>query len=114
MVKFGTTTLPLVLEVEELQKVGYLEKFIPGASIAKRIVRGKYGGDYLIRGLIEGSQQTVIDQIAALKALADGTARALDFCDGSSPVTCLMLDPHFRQSGKPKQALWDVRFVQSA
>jgi hypothetical protein len=114
MVKFGTTTLPLVLEVEELQKKVFLEKMIPGASIAKRLVRGSYGGDYLIRGLIEGSQQTVIDQIAALKALADGTARALDFCDGSSAVTCLMLDPHFRQSGKPKQALWDVRFVQTA
>jgi hypothetical protein len=111
MVKFGTTTLPLVLEVEELQKVGFAEKFIPGASIAKRIVRGAYGGDYLIRGLITSD---FINQKAALRALADGAPRALDFEDGSPTVPCLMLDPRFHDTEKRNQVSYEVRFVQSA
>ncbi|MCJ7505899.1 hypothetical protein MUP05_05455 [Candidatus Bathyarchaeota archaeon] len=111
MVKFGTTTLPLVLEVEELQKLGYTEKFVSGASIAKRIVRGKYGGDYLIRGLITSD---FVNQKAALRALADGNARAVDFEDGSPAVPCLMLDPRFHDTEKRNQVSYEARFVQSA
>ena len=111
MVKFGTTTLPLILEVEELQKLGYTEKFVPGASIAKRIVRGKYGGDYLIRGLITSD---FVNQKAALRALADGNARAVDFEDGSPAVPCLMLDPRFHDTEKRNQVSYEARFVQSA
>jgi len=56
----------------------------------------------------------VNDYKATVRSLADGTPRALDFQDGSSTVTCLMLDPVFRESGKPNQALYEVFFVQSA
>lgn len=111
MVKFGTTTLPLVEDIEDLTKVGYVERFIPGASVSKRIVRGAYGGDWSIRGLITSN---VVATIAALKALADGTARALDFEDGSLVVPCLMIDPRFHKTGKPNQAGYDIRFVQTA
>ena len=110
MVKYGTTTLPLVEDIEDLTKVGYLEKFIPGATVAKRIVRGTYGGDWRIRGLITSN---VVATIAALKALADGTARALDFEDGSLVVPCLMIDPLFRRTGKPGQAAYNIRFLES-
>jgi hypothetical protein len=56
----------------------------------------------------------VNDYKATVRSLADGTPRALDFQDGSSAVTCLMLDPVFRESGKPNQALYECVFVQSS
>ena len=109
--KFGTTTLPTVLEVEDRFRKIYVERPIPGGTLAKRKVRGTLGREFAVRGLISSD---VVATKNALRALADGTARSLDLEDGSSAVTCLMLDPVFRQTGKPDQALYEALFVQSA
>jgi len=110
MVKFGTKTLPTVLNVEDLNRELFVERPMPGARVAYRRVVAKYGADFLLSGIITTN---VVLEKQELKALADGTARLLDLEDGSSLVNCLMLSPHFQQSGKPNQALWDARFVES-
>jgi hypothetical protein len=109
MVKFGTKTLPTVLNVEDLNLELFVERPIIGAKVAFRRIVAKYGADFLIDGIITSN---VALEKQELKLLADGTARLLDLEDGSSLVNCLMLSPHFRQSGKPSQALWDARFVE--
>jgi len=111
MVKFGTTTLPLVLEVEEHKRKIYVERAIPGKSVAKRTTHGDFGAEFVIRGIITSD---VVNQKTTLKGLADGVARVLDLEDGSATVTCLMVDPVFRQTGKPDQALYEALFVQSS
>ena len=111
MVKFGTTSLPLVLEVEDRNRKVYVERAIPGKSIAKRTIHGSFGAEFVIRGIITGD---VPNQKATLKGLADGVARVLDLEDGSATVTCLMVDPAFRETGKPNQAAYEILFVQSA
>jgi len=111
MVKFGTTTLPTVLEVEDRYRKIYVERPIPSASLAKRRVRGSFGREFLIRGIITSS---IVTWKNTLRGLADGTERSLNFEDGSEPVMCLMLDPVFRETGKPDQALYEALLVQSA
>jgi hypothetical protein len=111
MVTFGGVELPLVLEVEERNRKIYVEQAIPGASLAKRLVRGSFGREFMVRGIITAN---VVSWKNTLRGLADGTARSLDLEDGSAAVTCLMLDPVFRESGKPNQALYECVFVQSS
>jgi len=114
MVKFGTYTLPLVLNKQEIFLKLYVRRDVPGGSLSKTKVCGTIGSEFSLSGLIEEGESTVAEQIAALKALADGTARSLDFQNGSDPITCLMVNPTFRESGKPNQALWEALFIQSA
>jgi hypothetical protein len=115
MAIFGTYTLPLVLGVQELYGKIYSKRLIPGGTLAKVKVCGTIGSEYRVSGLILAGEPTSIStQIAELKALADGTARSLDFQDGSDPVTCLMVDPIFQRSGKPNQMPYEALFIQSA
>lgn len=109
MVKFGTKTLPTVLNVEDLNAELFVERPYLGGRVAYRRIIAKYGADFLIDGIITTN---VVLEKQELKALHDGTARLLDLEDGSVVLNCLMLTPHFRQSGKPSQALWDARFVE--
>jgi len=114
-VKSRDYTLPKVLSKQETFRKICVERPIPGGALAKRRVSRTLGSEFHLRGLIEATEsRSVAEQIAELKALADGVARSLDFEDGSDPVTCLMLDPTFNEDGKPNQALYEALFVQSA
>jgi hypothetical protein len=112
MVKFGDTTLPLVVSVQEIYRKLYVERPIPGGTLAKRQVCGTIGLEYRVSGIVSGAD--IDDQIAALKALADGTARDLDLEDGSAAVSCLMVDLSFQYSGNSNRVPYEALFIQSA
>lgn len=113
MVKIGDTTLPgTIIELERRKRRIYLEKMIPGNSLAKRLDRGGYGIDFILRGVLTSD---IINNQATIEDLADGTKRVLDLEDGSTSMECLALDPVFRRDEqKPNRIFYELPLVQTS
>jgi len=75
LVKFGTYTLPRVLEIQRETSRIFIERQLPGRQFAYRQDQGGLGLRFTVRGAIRPSTELVKNQI---EALADGTARILD------------------------------------
>jgi len=91
-IKFGTFQFPHVQSASEISKRGFVEKFIPDRNIAYRKDIGGYGRSWRISGYIDTD---IWNTKAAMRNLADGTARSFDRGTGEALVDCIMLDPEF-------------------
>jgi len=120
MVKFGQQQLEHVLSVQTEKARMQIEYFIPGSTLAYRSDSTSLGESELIVGEI---RETIISVAAAkmemLRRLCDGTARILDFEDGSASFNALLSDPEFELdvedwfAGK-YQVAYRIRFLKTA
>lgn len=94
MVLFGSTTLPHVLSQQRQQPRIKQQVPLPGRNNAYTRDRGGLGAQFVLKGAIRPSSQATRDLIAGL---ADGTARILDFQEG----TLTLLESCFRYQPGP-------------
>ncbi|MBS7622806.1 hypothetical protein KEJ39_03920 [Candidatus Bathyarchaeota archaeon] len=112
LVKFGTQTLPNVDAWSITYSRNVVENPIPGRSVAYRSDVGATGAEILVSGIIYPKNYSVLN---AIKALADGTVRTLNFeLDGFQTYQCIMLDPEYtpQPTGSPLAISYELRFVE--
>ena len=114
MVKIAGVSVPGTgIDIERRKPRIFLQKIIPGREISKRLDRGGLGLDFTIRGTLTGS--TRITDRTTIEAWADGNSRTVDFEEGTANITCLLLDPLFRDDpAKPGRISFEFRLMQTA
>jgi len=97
MVKFGTFTLPHVLEISRKVEKIFIEKPIPGQSKARRVRSGGRGYIIDVKGEVRWTTAAPTEH-TTLISLCDGVARTLDLEDGSSTFSALLSEVSLARS----------------
>ncbi len=97
MVKFGSYSLPHVLDVQVTKARQEKERPVPYRSIAYRIDQADLGQTVRLTGEIRAnSLDDVHSAIEQIRVLNDGTGRSLDLEDGeTAPFDALLTDPEY-------------------